>query len=375
MLQQQSYTGRRVIPSDLADTPCTNLRIIGVLDKFNVALSTSYTLDRSPVLKSFLESCIENNYDFRTAYAHFHPTSHLYNIAYELGEHEVKHTKDRGMREEVLCDHRISMREVPPQHVWDLRANRVVPYWLVDNKPWGISHAWVDEKDCKEVWTPINGYEWPVPMPKDADLKLIRIEMLNEGADYAWLDVLCLRQKYDVREEHLEEDHHRDNLHVEEWKLDVPTIGYVYECSPCVVYYLNGLGQPLSVTPRYFKSDRCWFNRAWTLQETGGIIFIGGDTGDDRLRARFYEKLKLLQDMHPCYSVGKLLSEMQKWVSTYPVDRVAGLVYCLRSSYIPIYDAEQSEECAWVELMNAMEYSSSRPLLFCHPEPGSGSKF
>ncbi len=32
-------------------------------------------------------------------------------------------------------------------------------------------------------------------MPKDANLDLIRIEMLNLGAEYAWLDVLCLRQE------------------------------------------------------------------------------------------------------------------------------------------------------------------------------------
>ncbi len=47
--------------------------------------------------------------------------------------------------------------------------------------------------------TPINGHEWPVPMPSDADLDLIRIEMLNNGAEYVWLDVLCLRQKGEWR--------------------------------------------------------------------------------------------------------------------------------------------------------------------------------
>ncbi len=76
--------------------------------------------------------------------------------------------------------------------VWDLYANRVVPYWVADTLPWGISHAWVDEKDRDDAMTPINGYEWPVPMPKDANLDLLRIEMLNLGAEYTWLDVLCL---------------------------------------------------------------------------------------------------------------------------------------------------------------------------------------
>ncbi len=61
----------------------------------------------------------------------------------------------------------ITKREVPPRRVWDLHANRVVPYWVVPcwsapgARPWAISHAWVHEKDRVNVMTPINGYEWP----------------------------------------------------------------------------------------------------------------------------------------------------------------------------------------------------------------------
>ncbi len=61
--------------------------------------------------------------------------------------------------------------------------------------PYPISHAWVDDKDRVDVMTPVNGYEWPVPMPKDANLDLVRIEMLNLGAEYAWLDVLCFEAR------------------------------------------------------------------------------------------------------------------------------------------------------------------------------------
>ncbi len=55
-------------------------------------------------------------------------------------------------------------------------------------------------------------------MPKDANLDLIRVEMLNSqhksgsGMGYAWLDVLCLRQ----------EGGKNEDLRLEEWKLDVP---------------------------------------------------------------------------------------------------------------------------------------------------------
>ncbi|KAK0199340.1 hypothetical protein DFS33DRAFT_1457385 [Desarmillaria ectypa] len=65
------------------------------------------------------------------------------------------------------------------------------------------------------TWTPINGCEWPVP--KDTDLDLTWIEMLNLRVEYAWLDVLCLRQNGGPREE----------LRAEERKPDVPIIGAV----------------------------------------------------------------------------------------------------------------------------------------------------
>ncbi len=71
----------------------------------------------------------------------------------------------------------------------------MVPYWISDSFPQPISHAWAGEKDRVDVLTPINGMEWPVPIPKDTNLNLIRIEMLNLGVQYTWLDVLCLRQK------------------------------------------------------------------------------------------------------------------------------------------------------------------------------------
>ncbi len=74
--------------------------------------------------------------------------------------------------------------------------------------------------------------------------------MLNLGIQYAWLDVLCLRQK--------EEGGPSEDLRVEEWKLDVPTIGWVY-VTPWVVIYLSGLGQPLSLKDGYLDSDQCWF--------------------------------------------------------------------------------------------------------------------
>ena len=65
-------------------------------------------------------------------------------------------------------------------------------------------------------------------------MESLRSELLTFGAEYIWIDVLCLRQKSEV--DHLEK------LRVEEWKLDVPTIGNVYRAAANIVRYFNGLG-------------------------------------------------------------------------------------------------------------------------------------
>ncbi len=199
-------------------------------------------------------------------------------------------------------------------------------------------HAWM-RLTVSICGTPINGKEWPVPIPKDANLDLIRIEMLNFGAEYAWLDVLCLRQ----------EGGPRDDLRAEEWKLDVPTIGYVYrnqDAQTKVVWYLSGLGRPLSLKAGDLDSDRCWFRRAWTLQETSLDRIIAGDTPDgpmharpidedgnyeDEILTRFHKNLKSVKSAWGPFHVQ---AAMQERVSTNPVDKVAGLSFCLLTRQI-----------------------------------------
>ncbi len=48
------------------------------------------------------------------------------------------------------------------------------------------------------------------------------------------------------------------------------------------------------------------------------------------------------------------LAEMQKRVSTNPVDRVAALAFPLWPSTIPAYHESESLEDAWTALVNAM---------------------
>ncbi|KAK0479125.1 hypothetical protein IW261DRAFT_1336805 [Armillaria novae-zelandiae] len=281
------------------------------------------------------------------------------------------------MRKKLLVQDRITTWNVPPRRVWDLCANRVVPSWVVESasEEWyktrvcGISHAWVEENDRVDVTTPINGEEWPVPMPKDANLDLIRIEMLNLGAEFAWLDVLCLRQRGGKGE----------HLRLEEWKLDVPTIGRVYSDPQPVVCYFNGLGRPLHLTRDYFDRDQCWFRRAWTLQEITEHPIIGGETGDDvaedEVRKKFDDQLAQLQQIRNQDSPLELASEMQNRVSSHPLDKVAGLAYLLYTDSIPIYDAEMSDVDAWEVLMDVTSSLSLAQLFFLFPEPGNAKKY
>ncbi|PBK81158.1 hypothetical protein ARMGADRAFT_976636, partial [Armillaria gallica] len=267
--------------------------------------------------------------------------------------------EDTEQRRKALVGNRIVEPRLGPRRVWDLYSNRVVPYWIQQRwvtRP--ISHAWVASTDRVDVWTPINGKEWPVPIPKDADLNLIRIEMLNLGIQYTWLDVLCLRQK--------EEGGPREDLRVEEWKLDVPTIGLVYRYGN-VVIYLSGLGRPLSLKDGDLDSDQCWFRRAWTLQEVGDRTRIfAGDTPDGPMQTkpiddnsnyetelliRFHKQLEVMW-MMGWWEPFAALAEMQKRVSANKVDKVAGLAFLLWTTWIPAYHESETLEDAWTALVD-----------------------
>ncbi|KAK0217934.1 hypothetical protein IW262DRAFT_1298520 [Armillaria fumosa] len=301
--------------------------IKGVLDRLNATLGTSHTLAR-PSLLSLLEDCIEKKYDFGMAYARLRPVWYIKDDRTMKEELCKRENEDVERRRKALVGNRIVDPSLPHRRVWDLFSNRVVPYWIAKGVgPQPISHAWVDDEDREDVWTAINGKEWPVPIPKDVDLRLLRIELVNLGVEYAWLDVLCLRQKGGLRED----------LRAEEWKQDVPTIGRAYIASSIpVVIYLSGLGRPLSLKEGDLDSDRCWFRRAWTLQEVGFERIIAGDTPDGPMHA-------------------KEIDDDEAGVNR--------LAFRLRSMSIPAYYESVSLEDAWTAEMRAY-------FLFVYPGVG-----
>ncbi|KAK0482798.1 hypothetical protein IW261DRAFT_1562494 [Armillaria novae-zelandiae] len=181
--------------------------------------------------------------------------------------------------------------------------------------------------------------------------------MLNLGMEYMWLDVLCLRQKGKIREK---------LLHETEWKLDVPTIGCIYQHTLLVIY-LSGLGQPLTLNEGDLDSDWCWFRCVWTIQEVGDWhrVFVGV-TPDGPLHAEPINNNKNyktdlltrfnkhLESLHTSRFIFHSLAAMQDLVSTNPLDRVAGLALIMEPRVIPAYYESQSLKDAWTTLFNSM---------------------
>ena len=279
-----------------------------------------------------------------------------------LPSNTVITTNEKGMQ--VIHD---SISNMFPRRIWDICANTVIPAtWVcgppcpltglqeVDNlgvKP--ISHAWVAVEDRGFILTEANQHMWPVPLLKGVLLEDVRGEMIRLGVRYAWLDVLCLRQRgqptlatdlaipvsmevmksipvstegvidstpvntklvedipvgrevmegVPLRTEVVESTtlsvevmegitpiaeavegvplnmeevvERREQRRLEEWKVDVPTIGAIYSNldkdglygEGPIVIFMSGLGRPF--LDKGWDSERHWLRRAWTLQES-----------------------------------------------------------------------------------------------------------
>ncbi|GJE84146.1 hypothetical protein PsYK624_002220 [Phanerochaete sordida] len=277
-------------------------------------------------------------------------------------EREVQH---ETMRQDAIKGSSLTSSKMPPRRIWDLYSNRVLPFaviplrfprptlpWLLNEEkdlPGGlctVSHSWVEEENRENVWTPINGSMWPVPTPRSTSLEHVRIELLNMGAEYVWLDILCLRQQ----------GHKKDEAQRRaEWMVDVPTIGFIYTGKiglasprPCVIYF-NGLGLPLDVSPGSVASDRHWFNRVWTMQETVHSWLPGGLTGGPVAGAG--EVFSRLETLFKPQRLDIMARDIMGRKYTKELDAIAGLAYCLGCNSLPLYDETMPLEHSWQLLL------------------------
>ncbi|KLO13795.1 hypothetical protein SCHPADRAFT_347034 [Schizopora paradoxa] len=374
---QKQYAGMHpVISSTQASITCASLGVDGVLDLLNNVLRTAYTLDE-PFLREHLKECISNGHDFGMAYASLRPRwfdgfSELKTIM-----NNCRYEDEKLRREALDLDRGRITAQIRPRRVWDLFANRVVPIWVTRKFPLAISHSWMEPKLRSSIRTPINASKWPVPFLIDSSLERVRIELLNLGAEYVWLDVLCLRQFGDAEYEALRK---------EEWLVDVPTIGGVYHQNQMIVCYYSGLGRPFRVGD--VNHERHWLKRAWTLQEISLNSICAGETDDADSPSRasvkedghyddqnidsFYERLgSLSMFAQETDNIFPVLSAMLERFAVNLNDKVAGMAYLLRSRDVPVYVEGQSTEDAWDNLLRTMNSRYLGDLLFLYPYAGS----
>ena len=382
---QQRFKGTGAISNELADKLCSSFGVDGLLDKLNGVLGTRYQMNKN--LSSLLTSYVnDNDCDFGQAYGEVR-RGWFCDVNRLQDRLRRSASQDLAMRRRAINPERglIVQPRTPPRRVWDLYSNRVLDFWvlLTTDMPknlWAVSHSWVEDKERKLVRTRINGYEWAIPIPHDVELDQVRIELLNLGAEYVWLDVLCLRQQVDEKtRQRLGWDfdtwHNIEVLRQEEWRLDVPTIGHVFRCKPSqvVITYFSGLGRPFCVTPEMFAESRSWLNRVWTMQETTPNWLLGGlmpekfvaAKGDMDLPSIFHARIcnlltVLAQDPPDLFALAKALQGRH---GTNPIDRVSALGLLLKCPALPIYDIRQPCEGAWDQLLQQMSRKHRTDLL------------
>ena len=373
---QRIHVSPFAIPPAVADISCESFDAAGILDQLNDIFGTKVPMD--PSLLGYLTDCIEKRRDLGQVYGLLRPwwfsilpfsEIQVRMQSREYDDYELRRNADDILRS-TITDHRI-----PPRRVWDLYSNRTIPFYalpgpnLSDNV-WAISHSWVDGPKRHNVSTKINGGEWLVPLPKEISLDHVRIELLNMGAEYVFLDVLCLRQQG---------SNHREGLREYEWRLDVPTLGFPYRHHPfqTVIIYFNGLGMPFDIRTEVLESPLHWFNRSWTLQETvtnwlpGGLCagsFHNSPNGP-YFMARMREALEAVHPKWPeLRGLLKVLKSRPGYADKKPFDRVAALAYLLPNPTRPVYDETWGHaEAAWDALFVALSPQDLFDLIIRYP--------
>lgn len=350
---QWMHVGPSAIPDALADKPCAAFDTAALLAQLNHILGTTYSQEVSG-LRDVLDHLLLTCKDFGEAYGYargywrshasdFRPLVPL------LSSHKAN--EDAMRKEAVACGY-IDRANVHTRRVWDLYSNRVLPMHALSiyfHDVWTVSHSWVEESSRVEVLANVNGKEWPVPLPRGTSLEHIRVELLNLGAEYVWLDVVCLRQKGRSDDEALRK---------EEWKLDVPTAGYAYShpYTPCITYF-NGLGIPFDSSPETLASERHWRNRVWTMQEVTTNWLPGGLTATTTEETCTFflthNRLNPAVDLRaaPVKFLSEALADMRKRRCANPVDAVYILAYITRCETLPVYDEDATPQAAWTELL------------------------
>ncbi|GJE97759.1 hypothetical protein PsYK624_139800 [Phanerochaete sordida] len=359
--------------------------VLPLLDALNLVFGTNYEVE-IPSLYECLSYVLDVTRDFGEAYGFLRPwwLSHATSFVDIPAAIEDRRKRDLELRRYTISENCISPSRIPPRRLWDLCSNRVLPVYALDPKLYWddsqgsclnisvcrVSHSWVDDEQRQSVWTKINGEQWPVPIPRNTSLEHIRVELLNLGAEYVWLDVLCLRQKLKEGDARFDQWEERRR---EEWKLDIPTIGSIFDNADAyIITYFNGLGLPFDTSSKLCDSPRHWFNRVWTLQETSERWILGGVTGAPLADGdAFFQRLRdILAEVQVVKAksdfphIAPLLPLLAGRHCTTEVDQISGLAYLLGCDTLPVYDETISVQDAWALLIKHLPPSVLGELFF-----------
>ena len=388
---QDFHYGPLAIPYRLANQIFSQQE--DLLEQLNEVLGTDYKSTR-PGLAVCLQELLDARCDFGQIYGRLRPWWSIGN--FERVSKEMLHRKeeDSALRRDAILGHCVTNPSTPPRRVWDLYSNRVLPFhalrvedpYTIPDNVWAVSHSW-QGGEMQPLSTRINGGAWPVPVPKGVDLGDVRIELLNMGAEYVFLDILCLRQMSGT-----EEKSRQELRRIREWRLDVPTIGYVYQKRRTTIVYFNGLGLPLKTSQEIFKSDFHWFNRVWTLQEISPQWLPGGlagalfapsraQTNGTRKSATYISNSSMTLHRHlgtltaitQSMDLFQIIDAILKRKSTSRKDQVFGLVYLLRCKTLPTYDTGDDVEDAWEALTQNLSPLQRLIILVGWGSTGEGS--
>ncbi|KIP04934.1 hypothetical protein PHLGIDRAFT_129202 [Phlebiopsis gigantea 11061_1 CR5-6] len=437
-----------ILPNAVANIPCQHVTPRELLGYLGTVLHRD--LEYTHEVEECLQLFIDDGYDFGEIYGYLRPWAGDLRHAQDANSFPAiltavviylrnRRIEDLQLRSSAIVDNRIINPKVPPRRIWDLYSNRVLPYYAMhpsfdQNKVprlpdelWAVSHSWVDEPHRQYVITPINSGLWPVPIPRGTTLDDIRNELLILGAEFVWLDVLCLRQKDDRKMGDQE-------IRKREWKLDIPTIGHIYTESlhRAVVVYFNGLGLPFRDEPVDPNDHFHWCNRAWTLQEFPSYMLIPGGSAQKIGRVKvqregfsasawaknpefirhFHDSLLLPRswDVHMAQAsprsstshsgsqeslnsfstqtttTTELSSEFELRIfepltlraiseklrgrfASIPLDLICAITYPLSCPVLPIYDPDDNVEVAWTRLVQCLSDFVRTHLLFTDFDP------
>lgn len=134
----------------------------------------------------------------------------------------------------------------------------------------------------------------------------------------------------------------------------MPTIGHIYQTRPlgrpCIIYF-NGLGLPIDPSPAALSSDRHWFNRVWTLQETLFTWFPGGVSALADAVPLTRQLQCLIANLYIRDGQTNILHAARTRHCSAELDRLMGLAYHLACDTLPLYDTTIPIETAWSMLL------------------------